>query len=67
MANEIPNTIHTFFHCKRCIQEKPNGTSPREWMRLEVGVTPKGMQVWCVRHELNIANITFSEDVKVKH
>lgn len=53
----VDNQITAFFHCAQCMREKPDGTSPREWVRLEAGWTPKGLQVWCMRHDLNIINI----------
>lgn len=53
------NFIEMFFHCKKCINEKPKDISPRDWIRNEVGWTIKGLQVWCVRHEENIINLDF--------
>lgn len=53
------NRIKMFFHCAKCLAEKPAGVSPREWVRLEVGWTEEGLQVWCVRHEMNVADIDF--------
>lgn len=53
------NRINTFFHCKRCLTSIPDGLSPREWIRMEVGWTKEGIQVWCVRHEINVADIDF--------
>lgn len=53
------NGIATFFHCSRCIDEKPNGQSPQEWARLSIGFTKEGLQVWCVRHDMNVAHVHF--------
>lgn len=53
------NGIRAFMHCKRCLQEMPAGMAPREWVRVEVGWTATGLQVWCVRHECNLINIHF--------
>ena len=57
----MPNhsSITMFFHCKECMVEKPPSVAPREWARLEVGWTEKGVQVWCVRHNMNVAHIDF--------
>ena len=55
----IPNRISSFFHCRRCLEELPKGVAPREWLHLEIGWTEKGVQVWCVRHEMNVAHIDF--------
>lgn len=53
------SSITTFFHCRQCMAEKLPGIAPREWARLEVGWTEKGVQVWCVRHNLNVIHIDF--------
>lgn len=53
------NRIAAFFHCKECIETKPDGLSPREWVRLEVGLTKAGLQVWCVRHEKSVVCLDF--------
>lgn len=57
----IPNTneITTFFHCGKCMGERPPQVSPRQWMHLEIGFTPLGLQVWCVRCECNVCHIDF--------
>lgn len=57
----IPNTneIGGFLHCGLCLTECPNGTSPREYARLEVGYTKLGMQIWCVRHDCNVIHLDF--------
>lgn len=59
----MANHITAFFHCIRCIDERPAGVSPRDWGQLEVGWTPRGLQVWCKRHELNVLHVDF-EGVK---
>lgn len=53
------NEIEMFFHCIHCLTEKPADQSPREWCHNEVDWTPKGFQVWCVRHERNVVNVDF--------
>jgi len=55
----VQNHIGAFLHCKRCLAEMPEGTSPREWARMEIGWTIKGLQVWCVRHDENVMNLDF--------
>ena len=54
-----PNQVIMFFHCAKCIREwrvapEAAGKSPREWARLEIGWTAKGIQVWCSRHDVNV-------------
>ena len=61
VSREIPTTneIKAFMHCKRCLSEMPDGTSPREWAKLEVGWTDLGLQVWCMRHDINVMHVDF--------
>jgi hypothetical protein len=58
------NNIKAFFHCAKCLDEMPGGTSPRDWAKLSVGWTIAGFQVWCNRHECNVMHIDFQG---VKH
>jgi hypothetical protein len=51
--------IKQFFHCGRCMKERPNGISMQGWARFEVGWTEHGLQVWCVRHNTNVVHIDF--------
>jgi hypothetical protein len=53
------NMIDTFFHCRRCLEERPPTESPESWSRLSVGLTSLGLQVWCHRHNINVAHIDF--------
>ena len=61
------NDITAFMHCGQCIAEWKAGgpevidKSPKEYSDVGVGYTSVGMQVWCNRHECNIAYITISE------
>lgn len=57
VSNE--NEIKMYLHCKLCLEELPSDQSPREYLRVEVGWTTKGLQVWCNRHECNIVHIDF--------
>lgn len=61
MAREISNelSIHQYLHCGRCLEELPDGISPRDWAQNEVGMTKQGIQVWCRRHECNVVHIDF--------
>jgi hypothetical protein len=51
--------IGTFFHCRTCLEIIPVGVSPRDFAQLEVGWTPRGLQVWCRRHEKSVVNLDF--------
>lgn len=44
-----------FLHCGRCFREKPPSRSAEEYARLSVARTAHGLQVWCVRHNINVA------------
>ena len=61
MARDIPKTneIVSFFHCRECLKERPHDVAPREWAHLEIGWTPLGFQVWCVRHDMNVIHVDF--------
>lgn len=58
---DIPAThsIESYMHCRRCLEEKPEGISPAEWQQNEVGFTDIGLQVWCRRHQINVVHIDF--------
>lgn len=60
-VTKLPNTngIRVFMHCKRCLRERPEDKSPQEWRQLDVGFTKEGLQVWCTRHDMNVAHIHF--------
>lgn len=68
MTDKKPlNAIDSFMHCAVCLQEKPKDLMPREYIWLEVGMTGQGnFQVWCVRHEMEVAYLDINEFVK-KH
>jgi hypothetical protein len=51
--------IGAYLHCGKCLEERPLGQSPRDWARLSVGWTDKGLQVWCARHDVNVMHVDF--------
>lgn len=64
----IPNTNHIrhSMHCQLCldeivarVKETGHAESPSEYARIQVGYTEIGIQVWCRRHDRNIAHIDF--------
>lgn len=55
----VEDEIEVFMHCGLCLDEKPDGVSPKDWTRLQVGWTVKGFQVWCFRHEANVIHVDF--------
>jgi hypothetical protein len=52
----MKNEIIYYWHCAHCISEMPQDKSPREYASIEAGWTKKGFQVWCKKHNVNIAN-----------
>jgi hypothetical protein len=58
----MPSEIKLHFHCRKCIEEMPKGTKPKDWQSVEVGLTDEGfIQVWCRRHDMNI--VTTEDEV----
>ncbi len=51
--------------CGMCLHEvrsKKDAGEPvsnKDYARLTVGFTPKGLQVWCNRHEVNVLHVDF--------
>ena len=52
-------SIVQYMHCRMCLAEMPDGTSPQIWSRLDIGYTKEGIQIWCRRHGCNILHIDF--------
>ena len=58
---ENKNRIIQFVHCTKCVDELDKSEdefkgSPRDFAKIEVGFTKKGIQVWCITHDINIAH-----------
>jgi hypothetical protein len=59
------NQIISYLHCRQCVVEVMEGKtgtageSPESYSRYSVGWTPRGLQVWCNRHDYNVCNIDF--------
>jgi hypothetical protein len=51
--------IGAYIHCGKCLRDIPAGVSPAEYARTEAGWTPRGLQLWCRRHDLNIMHVDF--------
>ncbi len=51
---KVENKIFSFYHCKKCLEEKGNYISARDYASFEFGATEKGFQLWCKRHEKNV-------------
>lgn len=57
------NCINLYFHCAECLKEVPEGVAPKEYQKIQAGSTDRGVQVWCLRHDLNIIHIDFEGQV----
>ena len=44
-------------HCGKCMLAKPKDVTPEKWARNNVKVTRDGVQIWCTRHDLNVAHV----------
>ena len=56
-----------YLGCNICIEELPEGMSPREYGNLEIGINiDDQMLVGCARHEINIGAFTLHEQVNIK-
>jgi hypothetical protein len=57
------NQILTYIHCALCVADIQEGRAPYDspltYSRYSVGWTPRGLQVWCNRHDCNVANVDF--------
>ena len=56
-SENIPVKIQTYYHCKLCMQELPADQSPEEYQRTQTGATKDGLQIVCVRHNLNVLDM----------
>ena len=53
--------ISMYLHCGECLAEveaMPD-ESPQSYSRLSVGFTDDGLQIFCERHEINVAHFNF--------
>jgi len=57
------NQIKGYMHCAECMKELrrgdgiPDGITAQEYQSIEVGLTDIGVQVWCKRHDMEVAHI----------
>ena len=61
--SHLLRTIREPIVCSKCADEIAAGTagavSLRDYTRLEAGLTARGLQLWCIRHDLNVAHVDF--------
>ena len=53
----MENSITGYIHCAQCLEERPHYMSAAEFARLNIGYTPYGIQVWCLRHNMNVYHL----------
>ena len=58
------------FNCRKCGEEYADGKygrnkSMEQLSRVTVGRTKTGIQIWCSRHDLNVAEIDLPADNKI--
>ena len=58
--SRAPNRITAFIHCGQCQRERPAAAPAETWARLTVGFTPNGVQLWCLRHNCNVDDLTLA-------
>ena len=61
------NGITAFMQCARCLHECPPFMSAAEFARLAVGTTPYGVQVWCVRHNMNVYHLDLTSPPRPRY
>tara|TARA_R110000782_G_scaffold206636_2_gene295187 strand:- start:413 stop:679 length:267 start_codon:yes stop_codon:yes gene_type:complete len=63
----IKNDIMGVMHCKKCLDEKPNGDREdhADYAQLDIGWTPEGIQVWCRRHDTNVLILTLKGEEEI--
>ena len=67
----VPNQGYVYMHCGECLDEFKNqapgtlGQSPASYARQQLAITKEGrFQLWCTRHDINIALIKIEEKGK---
>lgn len=51
--------VELYLYCRKCTKCKPKDQSIAEYARISVGRTPKGILIWCERHEEPIAHLSY--------
>ena len=55
--------VEFWMHCGKCLDERPDGISPKDYARQQVGITASGDAViWCNRHDIEVGRLDLSED-----
>tara|TARA_A100001011_G_C13819160_1_gene638139 strand:+ start:186 stop:431 length:246 start_codon:yes stop_codon:yes gene_type:complete len=56
-------SIDSHIVCNKCIEELSTISSTdinlKNFVKFEVGFTSFGIQIWCIRHDINVCHINF--------
>jgi hypothetical protein len=63
----MENGIDTYVHCRQCLAERPAYMSMAEFARLAFGRTPHGLQVWCLRHNMNVYHLDLAHKPRPRY
>ena len=52
--------------CNKCVEElstlSSTDTSLKNYVKFEVGFTSLGIQIWCIRHNINVCHVNFDNN-----
>ena len=56
--DNLKYSIENHIVCNKCVEELTNESNPeinlKSYSKFEVGFTSSGLQIWCIRHNINI-------------
>ena len=56
--DNLKYSIENHIVCNKCVEELSNESNPeinlKSYAKFEVGFTSTGLQIWCIRHNINI-------------
>ena len=53
----LPELDGVVANCGKCVDELPEGETPRTYARTQLILSPEGLQVWCNRHNCNVVTM----------
>ena len=67
MENEnLKYSIVSNIVCNKCVEElstlSSTDTNLKNYVKFEVGFTSLGIQIWCIRHNINVCHIDFDNN-----
>ena len=61
--DNLKYSIENHIVCNKCVEELSNEANPeinlKSYSKFEVGFTSSGLQIWCIRHNINICHVNF--------